>query len=425
MNIVSSPDNIEVLPVDYFRKPRDLVANPRLSESQVESLYRLETLDSITSGSPNEPAIDLIDLTDQPRYSSEDALQGPALIGIASDEQGIQFSFWERLGHATIHGQHSDRIDAKGGSHGMLGAIKGAETAGLLRVVADTDEPCLVKVSGQYDDFLLQWNGNKPHYSDLLDLGPLFRSVRTPGSNFVSEAIARNSVFGKLGTVLAGPVSDHPEKALFAEVPGLLSYELGSFSIRNIVLKRELTTAEFNDGKPLFSKLDALGNSSERLSKLESINGISIAELEERMRPSSLSIAGFLGANESLVDRLVEDNDTVANAGLTHEMVAEPLQKLCVLVDQGLIGEGVSPVTMAGKTYLIDVTRWMGSQTSPFGDEGHGASYDVCAQRLTDGKTLSFSALIPKMIAAYGFYEGDTSYRVSPTSIIDFFGLKK
>ena len=47
-------------------------------------------------------------------------------------------------------------------------------------------------------------------------------------------------------------------------------------------------------------------------------------------------------------------------------------------------------------------------------------------KRLSDGKELKYSLLVPHMIERYGFYEGKgTPYRVEPKAIIDFLDLKK
>lgn len=174
-------------------------------------------------------------------------------------------------------------------------------------------------------------------------------------------------------------------------------------------------------------------NSSDVIRDLTSINGLSIPELEQLMRPRNKdkrsSVAGFLGADESLIDLLVEDNDFVHSLGLTHRELAIPLLQL---FRKALGNRKESPpgsnqyianFSHAGINWSVKMQFWDGLQHSPFNDET-SASSDYVITNVDNGHILNVPELVPTMIERYGFYEGHgTNYRVSPQDIVALLGI--
>ena len=161
-------------------------------------------------------------------------------------------------------------------------------------------------------------------------------------------------------------------------------------------------------------------NSSELIRNLTEINGISIADLEESMRPKGLSTAGFLGKDERLLDVMAADNDWVLGVGLTHQELARHLYtfyRISLAAAEPLKESEV--FTYRGVRFTTVVKSVDGFQDSPFKD-GTKTNSDVFLKNVDNGKTLAFSPLVPLMMERYGFYEGHgTSYRVDPKDIVD------
>lgn len=164
-------------------------------------------------------------------------------------------------------------------------------------------------------------------------------------------------------------------------------------------------------------------NSNQAIQRLQSINNVSIQQLELVMKPDSLSGAGFLGPHESLIDVLLKDNDYVCNTlGLSHQMLAEPLQYIVQYT-----GAGMGDCCMyKGVFYKFSHISYSGSQDSPFQDNTRG-SRDITVTNTQNNKSITFSSLLPHLISRYGFYEGHgTSYRLDPKDILAVFPqLKK
>ena len=55
---------------------------------------------------------------------------------------------------------------------------------------------------------------------------------------------------------------------------------------------------------------------------------LTIAQVEKRMRPGQYSRGGFLGWSESLETILIQDEQTLDNLGITHEQIADTLEKI-------------------------------------------------------------------------------------------------
>ncbi len=202
-----------------------------------------------------------------------------------------------------------------------------------------------------------------------------------------------------------------------------------------------ITACFASDGVPGKSPEFIVGrdNPDSAISRLESLTGLSIKKIERRARPcahtswSRCSTAGFLGKDESFIERLLVDNRFVHSMGYTHREMAKPLfilkemkKKHCVRInsEKGLFAR----CSYNGWEYDVLLMCTKGVQESIFND-GLRTSCLVNAKKLKDGKEVDSllydSDLLPNYIRLYGFYEGNTSFRLPPERIIEFFGLLK
>jgi hypothetical protein len=78
-----------------------------------------------------------------------------------------------------------------------------------------------------------------------------------------------------------------------------------------------------------------------------------------------------------------------------------------------------------GQKYRVKMINYKGYQFSPFYDRTN-TSTDATIENLTNGKTLTYSPLVPHMIERYGFYEGKgLRYRVEPSAVLEVFPYLK
>jgi hypothetical protein len=154
-------------------------------------------------------------------------------------------------------------------------------------------------------------------------------------------------------------------------------------------------------------------NETALIKKLTEINGISIVDLEIKMRPKALSKVGFLGTDERLLDVLAADNALVVDQlGLTHQELALHLR---VLAAAG----NTESLAYHGRKFKVTVTPARNFIDSPFAD-GTRTNSDVKLHNLDNGKKLQFSLLVPLMMERYGFYEGqDTLFRIDPAQVLE------
>ncbi len=172
-------------------------------------------------------------------------------------------------------------------------------------------------------------------------------------------------------------------------------------------------------------------NETEAIKRLTSLNGRSISELEQVMRPAAEtsadegSDAGFLGEDERLLDVLVMDNAYVVDElGLNHQDLARPLLIIAHYAMRHANRDGVR-IRHGALNLRVSILRTRGYQISPFLD-GTKTNTDVTIKNLDDGKELKYSLLVPLMIERYGFYEGrGTPYRVDPKTVVGLFKLRK
>lgn len=189
----------------------------------------------------------------------------------------------------------------------------------------------------------------------------------------------------------------------------------------------ELGYSHFEPVKEASGFLIGGENSNETIAGLKELAGISIADLENQMRPGATgeegSDAGFLGPNESLLELLAADNEFVLEKLKTnHQNLARTLMLLGYYAKKMAYKNPVD-VNFQGQNFRVKSKQWKGYQHSPFQD-GTKTFVDVTITNLNSKKTLEYSLLVPHMIERYGFYEGHgTSYRVDPAKIADVLGL--
>jgi hypothetical protein len=163
-------------------------------------------------------------------------------------------------------------------------------------------------------------------------------------------------------------------------------------------------------------------NDTALIGKLTEINGRSIADLEKDMRPGVSSGQGFLGAKESLLEILAEDNDFVnGELGLTHQELARHLHVLGKVAAKKKGEE----IIYHGRAFKLTHFAFRGFQESPFKD-GTKTNEEAVVLNVATGKKLRYSLLVPAMIERYGFYEGKgTSFRVDPRQVVEVLDFLK
>jgi hypothetical protein len=156
-------------------------------------------------------------------------------------------------------------------------------------------------------------------------------------------------------------------------------------------------------------------NTSVLISTLTEINGHTISDLESNLRPGAFSDKGFLGSDESLLKVLVEDNQyVVQRMKTTHQKLARELRLIAAI---GIKIEG-KEFWYRDRRMKVTIRSSRGFQESPFHD-GLKSNSDVTVCNLSNGKTLTYSLLVPDLVERYGFYEGhSTPYRVEPRQVL-------
>lgn len=213
-------------------------------------------------------------------------------------------------------------------------------------------------------------------------------------------------------------------------------------------------------------------------------DGTSIEELEARLRPqkpemkdgkwSDTSGGGFLAPNESLIEVVRADYDTLRSLGKTYEQMTQLAANVLEQVGrEGYRGgnrltEGIKKLLARHWKLLVDIDRKkftpaqicsMGSQSCPWGCSGkdelgystsgsghiyvieNGKESSDLMERWIKGernivefggmnRVLYLSAftvitdLTPHLIASHYFFEGDSSYRTDPKKLLQVTGTE-
>lgn len=131
------------------------------------------------------------------------------------------------------------------------------------------------------------------------------------------------------------------------------------------------------------------------------------------LQPGRRSNAGFLGKGEQFEDVVAKDSQTLAELGVTHEDIAERLRSIITAP-----GKKDGRVTIIDDAYKLKGAAWMGYQDCPW-DDDERTDLDYFVEQIATGREISFSGLLPHLIADHKFFEGrGTRYRLDPLEAI-------
>src|SRR5262249_53351913 len=134
------------------------------------------------------------------------------------------------------------------------------------------------------------------------------------------------SILAAVAIALSVPwsVARPPKATTDDKAPDLATFiDIGKYYVRPVEPKKDAKTGFVVGGK----------NDTALIRGLKEINGTTVADLEKDMRPGAKSAvgseAGFLGADEKLLDLLAADNKFVVDElGLTHQELAKHLHAM-------------------------------------------------------------------------------------------------
>ena len=139
------------------------------------------------------------------------------------------------------------------------------------------------------------------------------------------------------------------------------------------------------------------------------------------LRGGGMSMAGFLGQSESLLEVMAADNDLVLSQGLTHQELGRLIRHFIAM--HRLLN--VSEFAYKSRHFRYEETQSRGIQESPFAD-GTETDIDLVVSNIDNGKSFGCSGLLGDMVERYGFYEGPkSSHRLNPQAVIDTFDFLK
>lgn len=183
-----------------------------------------------------------------------------------------------------------------------------------------------------------------------------------------------------------------------------------------------------------------------QIDALQSINGVSIAEIEQRCRPSSYALSGFLGADESFKEVLKTDWQTVAKLGTTHCELAAHLRNIVEMAMRNLdemdeyewINVTYHPSDLKGNTIKdskpqnlrVSLAATRGFQQDIFEPAKNVIreaqtpemwNDDYTIHHVDNNVKININQGILSYIELFGFYEGGgehNRYRVGPDKIM-------
>lgn len=161
------------------------------------------------------------------------------------------------------------------------------------------------------------------------------------------------------------------------------------------------------------------------------INGISLDELERRMRPGGWSQEGFLTQKQSLARVVAADLASLQELGVTPQKIADSLE---CLLEEGSHGGRFRPARI--RYFQIRIIRSHKMRTCPWATKqfewchiGEGAKYlttedfEIRNARLKEA--LMGTSLCIHLIRDHGFFGGPgTVYRVDPERAVRVLELR-
>ena len=146
----------------------------------------------------------------------------------------------------------------------------------------------------------------------------------------------------------------------------------------------------------------------------------SLQDIQQNMKPGSLSAHGFLGEDtRNLADILSEDDSVVMKLDITHKALADRMHYFTQYGKKGL----ESPV-IVDDIYEVVVEEYRGLISCPFRDHFRAAKKTTRITNLKTGQTACWTDLNTHMIYSHGFYEGRGSYfRINPEELAIILGI--
>lgn len=149
---------------------------------------------------------------------------------------------------------------------------------------------------------------------------------------------------------------------------------------------------------------------------------LSLQQIQENMKPGSLSAHGFLGDDtRNLADIIAEDAALLERLDITSQALAERME---YFTQQGEKSLG-SPVTIDG-IYEVVVEDSRGLLPCPFRDSYNSFKRNTTVINLKSGRKAVWSDLNIHMIKSHGFFEGRGSYfRINPEELAAILGISR
>ncbi len=162
---------------------------------------------------------------------------------------------------------------------------------------------------------------------------------------------------------------------------------------------------------------------------IDTLTEAEIERIEALMRPGRLSDDGFLGLDESLRDVIREDTETLKILGVTHEQVADRLEKLVLSVSKGIISaeELVRRMRPSSGFYTVELAT-LGHQDCPFEPVPNFQPYSNSNYFVINpaDQHFTFGGLLIHLIRQHQFFEGSgTPYRLDPKQVVEFLQIQK
>ncbi len=136
--------------------------------------------------------------------------------------------------------------------------------------------------------------------------------------------------------------------------------------------------------------------------------------VEQNLRSRPGHAHDFLGEDRRrLIEILTDDLGTVHALGLTHEAVADRLERITDAARKGL-GD---PILLEGR-FRTEVQEARGKLPCPWGHPGLYRKSLVSLFRVDTGESLQWTDLSIHLVRAHGFYQGKGSaYRLEPADL--------
>lgn len=196
-------------------------------------------------------------------------------------------------------------------------------------------------------------------------------------------------------------------------------------------------------------------HSEEELASKEIITGFPVSLITYIGHPVRFSHAGFLAADEDILNVLIADNRLVQKLGLTHPQMAKVLFHIWNIILKEIewgnwvrFWDNIPHIIYNGRKINLKAEGGKGWQISIFQDEIKGRfSIDINSKLNPEERSflktnysqlsevqmkelemklthIHFSEMAPYYIMRYGFYEGHTDWRTDPIAIAFVFGLR-